>query len=58
MIIEALRWYVESLSAFWVSLSGGGLFKMILIFCLIYCLALYLTTYLVYFLALNIVLSF
>ena len=36
MIIGALRWYVESLSAFWVSLAGGGLFKLILIGCLIY----------------------
>ncbi len=36
MIMEALRWYVESLSAFWVSLAGGGLVKLILIGCLIY----------------------
>ena len=35
MIAEALSWYVESLSAFWVSLAGGGLFKLILILCLI-----------------------
>jgi len=36
MIMEALRWYAESLSAFWVSLAGGGLFRLILIGCLIY----------------------
>jgi hypothetical protein len=36
MIIEALRWYVESLTAFWVSLSHGGLLRLILICCLIY----------------------
>ena len=36
MIIEALRWQFENLFAFWVSLAGGGLFKLILICCLIY----------------------
>lgn len=36
MIIEALNWYVESLSAFWVGLAGGGLVKLILILCFIY----------------------
>lgn len=35
MIMEALSWYVESLSAFWVSLTGGGLFRLILIWLLI-----------------------
>lgn len=36
MIVEALRWYAESLTAFWVSLSHGGLLRLILICCLIY----------------------
>ena len=36
MIMDALRWYVEGLSAFWVSLAGGGLLKLILICALIY----------------------
>ena len=36
MIIEALSWYVESLSAFWVSLAGGRPMNLILIFLLIY----------------------
>ncbi len=36
MIMDALRWYVEGLSAFWVSLAGGGLFKLILVCALIY----------------------
>ena len=36
MIMEVLRWQLESLAAFWVSLAGGGLFKLILIGCLIY----------------------
>jgi len=36
MIIEALRWYAESLSAFWVSFAGGGLPRLILMACLIY----------------------
>ncbi len=36
MIIEAMRWYFETVSAFWVSLAGGGLFKLILVLCLIY----------------------
>ena len=36
MIMEALRWYVEGLAAFWVSLAGGGLLKLIMIGCLIY----------------------
>jgi len=35
MIMEALSWYVESLTAFWVSFAGGGLFRLILILCLI-----------------------
>ncbi len=36
MMMEAISWYVESLSAFWVSLASGGLFfKLILIWCLI-----------------------
>ncbi len=36
MMMELISWYVESLSAFWVSLAGGGLFKLILIGCIIY----------------------
>ena len=36
MISEALSWYVESLSAFWVAMAGGGLLKLILICCFIY----------------------
>jgi hypothetical protein len=36
MIVEALGWYFESLAAFWVSLAGGGLFRLVLIACLIY----------------------
>jgi len=36
MIVEALSWYVESISAFWVSLASGGLVKLILIWCFIY----------------------
>jgi hypothetical protein len=36
MIMEAISWYVESLTAFWVSLAGGGLLRLILISCLIY----------------------
>ena len=36
MIVEALSWYVESISAFWVSLASGGLVKLILICCFIY----------------------
>ena len=36
MFIEALSWYAESLSAFWVSLAGGGLFKLLMIWCFIY----------------------
>ncbi len=36
MMMEALSWYVETLSTFWVSLAGGGLFKLILIGCIIY----------------------
>jgi len=36
MLIDALSWYAQSLSAFWVSLAGGGLFKLIMIWCFIY----------------------
>ena len=36
MIMEALRWYVEGISAFWVSLASGGIVKLIMICCLIY----------------------
>jgi hypothetical protein len=36
MITEALRWYAESLSAFWVSFAGGGLPRLIVMACLIY----------------------
>ena len=35
MMMEVISRYVESLSAFWVGLAGGGLFKLILICCLI-----------------------
>jgi len=35
MMMDVISWYVESISAFWVSLAGGGLFKLILICCLI-----------------------
>jgi hypothetical protein len=35
MIMEALSWYLESLTAFWVSFAGGGLLRLILILCLI-----------------------
>jgi len=36
MMMEAISWYIESLSAFWVGLGGLGLFfKLILIWCLI-----------------------
>ena len=35
MIVDAISWYFESLSAFWVVLAGSGLFKLILIWCLI-----------------------
>ena len=35
-MMEFLSWYLESVSAFWISLAGGGLFKVILIGCLIY----------------------
>jgi len=31
MMMEAINWYFESVSAFWVSLAGGGLFKLILL---------------------------
>ena len=34
-MMEAINWYLESVSAFWVSLAGGGLFRLILICCLI-----------------------
>ncbi len=36
MMMEAMGWYLETLSAYWVSLAGGGLFKLILIGCIIY----------------------
>ncbi len=36
MMMDVISRYVESLSAFWVGLAGGGLFKLILICCLIY----------------------
>jgi hypothetical protein len=36
MIFEALSWYVESITAFWVSMAGGGLFKLLMIWCFIY----------------------
>lgn len=35
MIMQAVSWYFETVSAFWVSLAGSGLFKLILIWCLI-----------------------
>jgi hypothetical protein len=36
MIFEALSWYVGSITAFWVSMAGGGIFKVIMIWCFIY----------------------
>lgn len=36
MLIDALSWYAQSISAFWVSLAGGGLVKMLMIWCFIY----------------------
>ncbi len=36
MIMEAFLWYVESLSAFWANLAGGGILRLALIVCLIY----------------------
>ncbi len=35
MIMDAISWYVASISAFWVSLAGSGLFKLLLLCCLI-----------------------
>jgi len=31
MLMDAIGWYVETLTAFWVSLATGGLFKLIFI---------------------------
>ena len=36
MMTEAISWYVENLTAFWVGLAGSGVFKLILIGCFIY----------------------
>ena len=36
MVIEAINWYVESLTALWVALASGGLLRLILIGCIIY----------------------
>ena len=36
IMMDFISWYLESVSAFWVSLATGGLFKLILIACLIY----------------------
>ncbi len=36
IMMDFISWYLESVSAFWVSLASGGLFKLILIACLIY----------------------
>ena len=33
--MEALSWYVESLTAFWVSFASGGIFRLILLLWLI-----------------------
>ena len=36
MMMDAISWYVENLTALWVSLAGGGLFRLILIGCILY----------------------
>ena len=36
MLIDALSWYAQSISAFWVSLTRGGLVKMLMMWCFIY----------------------
>jgi hypothetical protein len=36
MVMEAFNWYVETLTAYWGALAGGGLLRLILIGCIIY----------------------
>lgn len=35
MLMDGISWYVETLTAFWVSLASGGLFKLIFILLLV-----------------------
>ncbi len=35
-MMDLISWYLGSVSAFFVSLAGGGFFRLILILCLLY----------------------